>query len=132
MAAQTAAMRPAGTSLPETSSMIQLACSPISRKTVFSRMKAMVRQFIRSAMRDWAVWMIGALWPSSSPAMTTATTPEAWNFSARMKAANGTTNEIAVSSSGSVTLLRSQATTTNPRKPTNTPPSAARAKSPAM
>ena len=41
-----------------------------------------MRQFIRSAMRDWAVWRIGALWPSSSPATTTAITPEAWISSA--------------------------------------------------
>ena len=55
----------------------------------------MVRQLIRSAIRDCAVCTIGALWPSSRPATTTATTPEAWISSAAMKAANGTTNEIA-------------------------------------
>ena len=42
----------------------------------------MVRQLIRSAIRDWAVCRIGALWPSSSPATTTAITPEAWISSA--------------------------------------------------
>ena len=42
----------------------------------------MVRQFSRSAIRDVAVCRIGALWPSSSPAMTTASTPEPPNDSA--------------------------------------------------
>ena len=55
----------------------------------------MVRQFIRSAIRDCAVCRIGALCPSSRPATTTAITPEAWIFSAAMYAANGTTSEIA-------------------------------------
>ena len=44
---------------------------------MFSRTKATVRQVIRSVIRDCAVWMIGALWPSSRPATTTEMTPEA-------------------------------------------------------
>ena len=67
----------------------------------------MVRQFIRSAIRDCAVCRIGALCPSSRPATTTAITPEACTSSAAMYAANGTTNEIAVSRTGSVIRLRS-------------------------
>ena len=50
---------------------------------MFSRTNAMVRQLIRSAIRDWAVCRIGALCPSSRPATTTAITPEAWISSAR-------------------------------------------------
>ena len=44
---------------------------------MFSRRKAIVRQLSRSAIRDCAVCRIGALWPSSRPATTTAITPEA-------------------------------------------------------
>ena len=76
-------MRAGEISLSATPSRIQRACSPISRKTVFSSRKAMVRQLMRSAIRDCAVWMIGALWPSSRPATTTAMTPEEWSSSAR-------------------------------------------------
>ena len=83
----------------------------------------MVRQFIRSAIRDCAVCTTGALCPSSRPAMTTAMTPEAWISSAAMKATKGTTNEIAVSSTGSVISLRSLATMTKTTKPTAAPPS---------
>ena len=82
----------------------------------------MVRQFIRSAMRDCAVCTIGALWPRSRPATTTAMTPDAWISSAAMKVPKGTTNEIAVSSTGSVISLRSLATTTKTTKPTAAPP----------
>ena len=49
----------------------------------------MLRQFIRSAIRDCAVCRIGALWPSSRPATTTLITPEAWISSAATYAANG-------------------------------------------
>ena len=56
---------------------------------MFSRTKATVRQVIRSVIRDCAVWMIGALWPSSRPATTTEMTPEAWISSAATNAANG-------------------------------------------
>ena len=89
----------------------------MSRKTVFSRTKATVRHVIRSVIRDWAVWMIGALWPSSRPATTTEMTPEACTSSAATNAANGVRNEIAVSISGSVIRLRSHATSTKKAKP---------------
>ena len=82
VAAHTATIRPADSGLSPTSSNSHWACRPMSRKTVFSRTKAMVRQFIRSAMRDCAVCRIGALWPRSRPAITTAITPEAWISSA--------------------------------------------------
>ena len=49
----------------------------------------MLRQFIRSAIRDCAVCRIGDLCPSSSPATTTLITPEAWISSATTYAANG-------------------------------------------
>ncbi len=62
----------------------------------------MVRQFSRSAIRDCAVCRIGALWPSSRPATTTAITPEAWISSDSAKAANGTTSDMPLSSTGSV------------------------------
>ena len=70
----------------------------------------MVRQLIRSAIRDCAVCRIGALCPSSRPATTTAITPEAWISSAATYAANGDHAATApMSSTGSVTCLRSQA-----------------------
>ena len=58
--------------------MIVRACSPMSRNTPLSSRNWMLRQLSRSAMRDWAVCRIGALWPSSMPATTTATTPDAF------------------------------------------------------
>ena len=67
-----------------------------------------MRQLIRSAIRDCAVCRIGALWPSSRPATTTATTPEAWISSAARKQANGITNDSPTSSTGSVIRRRSQ------------------------
>ena len=73
----TNAIRPPESVLSPTSSMSIAAWRPISRNTAFSSTKAMVRQLIRSAIRDWAVCRTGALWPSSSPATTTAITPEA-------------------------------------------------------
>ena len=62
--------------------MIERACRPISRNTELSSRNAMLRQFIRSAIRDCAVCRIGDLCPSSSPATTTLITPEAWISSA--------------------------------------------------
>ena len=58
------------------------ACRPMRANTVFSSRNAIVRQLIRSAIRDWAVWRIGALCPSRMPATTTATTPEECTSSA--------------------------------------------------
>ena len=80
-------------------------------------MKATVRQVMRSVIRGCAVWMIGALSPSSRPATTTEMTPEACACSAARKAAKEVRNEIAVSISGSVIRLRSQATRANGAKP---------------
>ena len=70
-------------SLSATPSRIQRAWRPMSRKTVFSSRNAMVRQLMRSAIRDWAVWMTGALCPSSRPVTTTEMTPEECSSSAR-------------------------------------------------
>ena len=98
---------------------------------MFSSTKATVRQVIRSVMRDCAVWMIGALWPSSRPATTTEMTPEAWISSATTNAANGVRNEIAVSISGSRMRCRSLATRRKKPTPIRTPPPAATTKSPA-
>ena len=86
----------------------------------------MVRQFSRSAIRDWAVCRIGALWPSSRPATTTAITPEAWTCSAATYAANGTTSDIAaVEHRVGDGWRRTLATTRKKPKPTSTPPPAA-------
>ena len=101
----------------------------MSRNTVFSRTNATVRHVMRSVIRDCAVWMIGALWPSSRPATTTEMTPEACTSSAATNAANGVRNEIAVSISGSVICLRSHATRTKTPMPISSPPPAARTKS---
>ena len=53
-------------------------CMPSIRKTTFSRMNWIVDQLIRSLTRDDAFWTIGDLWPRSSPATTTASTPDPW------------------------------------------------------
>ena len=57
----TAAIAPVVSSPPNASPMIVRACRPISRNTELSSRKAMLRQFIRSAIRDCAVWRIGDL-----------------------------------------------------------------------
>ena len=54
----------------------------MSRKTTFSSRNCTVRQLMFSAMRELADCSTGARWPSSSPATTTASTPEAWICSA--------------------------------------------------
>ena len=108
------------------------AWRPISRKTVFSRTKAIVRQFIRSAIRDCAVCRIGALWPSSRPATTTAITPEACISSATRYAANGITKESAVSRTGSRRVLAHQRDHQEDQRsrPATPPPAASRKSSP--
>lgn len=83
-APQMRAIQPSGRSELSTSWTIQFVCSPISRKTAFSSRNEMAPQVVRSAIRDGAVWMMGALCPSSSPATTTAMTPEASTDSASM------------------------------------------------
>ena len=77
VAAQMPMIRPHESSPSPAPSTMARAWRPISRNTVFSRTNAIVRQLSRSAIRDCAVCRIGALWPSSSPATTTAITPEA-------------------------------------------------------
>lgn len=47
-------------------------------------MSWIVAQFIRSATRDDAVWSVGAVCASSTPATTVATTPEECTSSAGM------------------------------------------------
>ena len=96
---------------------------------MFSRTHETVRQIVRSARRDCAVWMIGALCPSSRPATTTATTPEAWSSSASRYAANGTTIDTAVSKTGSWIRRRTLQTTQKITSPASTPPPAATTKS---
>ena len=44
-----------------TSVRIRWACSPISRKTVFSSRNWIVVQFTRSLSRDWPDWISGDL-----------------------------------------------------------------------
>ncbi len=53
-------------------------CMPSMRKTTFSRMNWIVVQLIRSLTREDAFCTIGDLCPSSSPATTTASTPDPW------------------------------------------------------
>ena len=89
VAAHSATIRPMPRSLSTAPSMIHQACRPMSRKTVFSRTNEIIRQLSRSAIRDCAVCRTGALWPSSSPATTTAITPEAWTSSAATNADEG-------------------------------------------
>ena len=102
------------TPAPAAFAMIVRACRPISRNTLLSSRKAMLRQFIRSAMRDCAVWRTGERCPSSSPATTTLSTPEAWTrlFSATTYAAKGVRKLRLLSMTGSVTCLRTNPITT--------------------
>ena len=127
---QTTATMPAVTSPPNASRMIVRACRPISRNTELSSRNAMLRQVSRSAIRDCAVCRTGDLCPSSSPATTTLITPEAWISSAVTYAANGVRKLSPVSSTGSVTCLRTNPITTKNTSPTRTPPPAATRKSP--
>ena len=90
----------------------------------------MLRQFIRSTIRDWAVCRIGALCPSSSPATTTLITPEAWISSATTYAANGVRKLSPLSRPVSVTCLRTNPITRKNASPTTIPPPAATRKSP--
>ena len=65
----------------------------------------MVAQLTRSLSRDWPVWITGDLWPSTSPAVTTAITPEPWKSpspSSRRARTRRTApcSEIAVSNTG--------------------------------
>ncbi len=95
----------------------------------------MVAQLTRSLSRDWPVWITGDLWPSTSPAVTTAMIPEPWKspigiFSAGTYAANGTSSEMAVSNTGWVIRRRIGTTTAATRSPTSTPPPAAIRKPP--
>ena len=85
-APQTRAMRPVLRSESATSSRIGRIWSPISRKTTFSSMNCTVRQLVLSARRDAADCSTGALWPSSRPVTTTASTPDASMASAGRKA----------------------------------------------
>lgn len=73
----------------------------------------MVRQFVRSVIRSWAENRLALMAPVMRPATTTDSTPEAWTSSAGMKAANGTTKETEVVSTGSSTWDRTQ-TDANP------------------
>ena len=109
-AAHTPTIRPRESVLSPTSAKIHRACRPISRNTVFSSRNEIVRQLSRSEIRDEAVCSTGALCPSSRPATTTASTPEAWISSATTYAANGVSSETLVSSTGSVTCRRTKAT----------------------
>ena len=81
---------------------ISCSCRPMSRKTAFSRTKVTVVQLIRSASREDELCSRGALWASSRPAVTTASTPEASSDSAGTKAMKGLAKESAVSAALSV------------------------------
>ena len=129
VARQTATIRAPESVLSARSCSSHCACRPMSAKTAFSRRNAIVRQLMRSAIRDWAVCRIGALWPRSRPATTTATTPEEWSSSATRKHANGITKDSPTSRTGSVIRRRIWATTTKARTPISTPPTDATRKS---
>ena len=127
MAPQTPITSGVATSPLNAAAMIERACRPISRKTALSSRNWMLRQLSRSAMRDCAVCRIGALWPSSRPATTTATTPDGramWSppsgmctASAATYAANGVMKLNALSISGSVMCLRAKPTTKKKARP---------------
>ena len=77
------------------------------RKTPFSTRNCRVSQLVRSVSRSRAVKRRVPWWPVTSPATTTATTPDASASSAGRKARNGTMKLTAVISTGSASLLRS-------------------------
>ena len=81
----------------------------------------MLRQFIRSAIRDCAVCRIGDLCASSSPATTTLITPEALISSAVTYAANGVRKLRPLSITGSVTCLRTKPITKKNDQPDEDP-----------
>ncbi len=105
-------------------------CSPISRKTAFSRTNCTVAQLVCSDSRDAADCSTGDLWPSSNPVTTTASTPLAWMASAGRYARKGATRDSVVSRTGSCTRFLAAPRITATPTPTSTPPPAARAKSP--
>ena len=78
-----------------------LSSSPMSRKIPLSSRNATVSQFTVSASRSLAGSTPGLRWPVTSPATTTARTPEASSSSAGTQARNGMTKEAAVLSTGS-------------------------------
>ena len=89
----------------------------------------MLRQFIRSTIRDWAVCRTCELCPSRRPATTTLITPEALISSATTYAANGVRKLRPLSIRGSVTCVRTNPITAKNASPTAIPPPAATRKS---
>ena len=77
-ATQKTVIRAPDTSEADSAASSRLVCRPMSRKTVFSSRNWMVCQLTRSASRDRPDWITGDRWPSSSPAVTTAITPDPW------------------------------------------------------
>jgi hypothetical protein len=83
-----------------------LSSRPINRNTPDSSRNEIVRQFTRSASRSLARTKRGSSRLPTSPAVTTASTPEAPAASAGRNATNGTTKETAVVCTGSANAPR--------------------------
>lgn len=81
-AAHAVSIRPTETE-PSSPLTMRVAWRPMSRNTACSSRNATVDQVTRSVRRDPEVCTIGALCPMTSPATTTAMTPEACSSSAR-------------------------------------------------
>ncbi|SUD48413.1 Uncharacterised protein [Nocardia otitidiscaviarum] len=120
---------PCASPLFQASSTIWRTCKPISRNTPLSRMNWMVRQLVRSAIREAALCHTGAPWPRIRPQVTTAITPEECTASAGRYAANGASSDRLVSSTGSVMRRRRKASTAAATRPITAPPTAASRKS---
>ena len=91
---------------PSASSTIADSSSPITRKIPPSRISSTVRQFSRSESRCRGESISGACRPTTMPAVTAATKPEAPISSAGSAARNGTVNPTTVLTAGSFTRAR--------------------------
>ena len=122
-------MRVALRSLLPTADTMGRISRPISRNTTPSSRNVMVDQLDWANRRAGADCSRSALWPRMSPAMTTASTPDAWISSASRYAANGVTSEMAVRVTVSATWAWTLAMTRATSRPTPRPPTTEMAKS---
>jgi hypothetical protein len=129
VSAATATICPRGRVLDARSSTMPRTCMPIRKNTAFSSRNWMVAQLVRSNTRDVADWMTGALCPSSRPATTTASTPDASISSAGKYAIHGVSSETATSVRSSSIRRRTSPTTSATAMPMAAPPTAENTKS---
>lgn len=104
----------------------------MSRNTPFSTSIVNVLQLVRSARRCRARIDETPVLPTTMPAATTATTPDACACSARRNATKGATSEIAVSSTPSATRAQSVTHRAPTTPPMSTPAATTQTKVPAV